>query len=118
MSMARFQKKHRLGFIVLRIFLGALGLAVVVWLVLEINSGGVHWSIADYVSSETTDLYVAKSPWAMFLASFTLGGLAFGLLVFSLHPKVLSHPFWILFWIVIIAMSGVLLRQYSERIGP
>ena len=118
MKEAPFWKKHSLGMLALRIFLGVLGLAIAVWLVLELNSGGVHWSVANYVSSETTDMYVAKSPGAIFLATLTLGGLAFGLLVFSLYPRVLSHPFRVVFWIVIIAMVGILLRQYSERFGP
>jgi len=102
----------------LRIFPGVLGLAIAVWLVLELNSGGVHWSVSDYVASETTDMQVAKSPGAIFFATLTLGGLALGLLFFSLYPRILSHPFWVVFWIVIIAMSGIFLRQYSERIGP
>jgi hypothetical protein len=44
-------------------------------------------------------------------------GLALGLLVFSFYPRVLSHPYWVMFWIVILAISGILLHQYSERIG-
>ena len=66
----------------LRIFPGVLGLAIAVWLVLELNSGGVHWSVSDYVASETTDMQVAKSPGAIFFATLTLGGLALGLLFF------------------------------------
>ena len=104
--------------VLLRFALAALSLGIMMWLVRELNSGTIHWSASDYISNETIGQYLARSPIAKVTGTLLFVLLSAGCMAYAARPRILSHPFIVLPWLAILIVLGLMLKHFSEKIGP